>query len=248
MPAADSIKIKIRQMKQNLFLTALLFSSMMVSAQMMKEPVSYDTIKGIQVYLGAGGAYNNYKNLNDVLGDNGMPSLGKFSLINLLEADMRHKNMLFGIVGNMSYSPKRNEDYNVSVVGYYGGLSFGYYVANKNNFHFAPQVGIGYYGAMAKITQRKGFDDFNELLQNGNSVNIHQGTAALDFALKFDMADFTKFKTGISGFRLGYRMGLSKRGWGVDDMGSSTVDGSPQDRLSWFYAMITIGFSANKPN
>ncbi|MBS1745096.1 MAG: hypothetical protein JST21_02880 [Bacteroidetes bacterium] len=235
-------------MKKNLFLITLLFSSMNVSAQMMREPASYDTIKGIQIYLGAGVAYNNYKNLGQALNDNGLPSLGKFSLINLLEADMRHKNMLFGFVGNMSYSPKRTDAYNTSVVGYYGGLGFGYYVVNKNKFHLAPQVGIGYYGTMAKITQRKGFTDFNEILTDGNSVDIHQGTAALDFALKFDMADFTKFKTGISGFRIGYRMGLSKRGWGIDDMGSSTVEGSPQDRLSWFYAMLTIGFSANKPN
>jgi hypothetical protein len=235
-------------MKKSVILTALIFVSLIAGAQMMKEPSSYDTSKGFQVYLGAGGAYNNYKNLNAALDGAGLTALGKFSFMNLLEADMRHKNMLFGLVGNMAFSPKKKGDYSATAFGYYGGLSFGYYVVNKNTFHLAPQVGIGYYGTMAKITKRKGISDFNELLQEGNSIDIHQGTAALDLALKFDFADFTKFKTGISGFRLGYRMGLDKRGWGIDFSGSSTVTGSPQDRLGWFYAMLTVGLSANKPN
>jgi hypothetical protein len=233
--------------KRNVMLALLLIVYTMSYAQ-MKEPKSYDPSKAIQFYFGLGGAHNNYKDLNAALQDADLPTVGKWAMSSIAEVDLRHNNFLVGLTSNMNFSPKRSDDYNTTVMSLYGGVNVGYYIVNANKFHLAPQVGIGYYGTMAKITKRNGFTDFNDVLQNGNSINVNQGNAALDFALKFDIADFTKSRTCLTGVRLGYKLGLSDRGWGVDEIKNSTVDNSPEDRLGQFYAMVTIGFALQKPN
>ena len=234
-------------MKRNLILV-LLLSACSTSYAQPSEPKSYDPTKAIQFYFGLGGAYNNYKNLNSALKDASLPTVGKFAFTSIGEIDLRHNNFLIGLTSHMGFSPKRNDDFNTSVMSFYNGVNVGYYVANSQKFHFAPQVGIGFNSSMAKITRRSGFDDFNDVLANGNSIDINQNTAALDFALKFDFADFTKAKTCLTGVRAGYKLGLSKRGWGVDELSNSTVDNSPKDRISQFYAMVTVGFALQKPN
>jgi len=235
-------------MKKRNVMLALLITVCTMSYAQMKEPKSYDPSKAIQFYFGLGGAHNNYTNLNAALKDADLPTIGKWAMSSIGEVDLRHNSFLIGLTSNMNFSPKRNDDYNTTSMSFYGGANIGYYIVNANKFHLAPQVGIGYYGTMTKITRRNGFTDFNDVLQNGNSININQGTAALDFALKFDCADFTKTSTHLTGVRLGYKLGLSKRGWGVDETNNSTIDNSPEDRLSQFYAMVSIGFASQKPN
>jgi len=232
-------------MKKCLF--PLMLALFFIKTQAQDTTVTYDPDRAVMVTFGAGGSYNDYENLNDRLSGAGILPVGKFALSNMLEADIRMKKLLMGFNGGMNLSVRRDDDYNTWLAGIYGGLQFGYYVANNKNFHFAPQVGIVGYGSFVKISDRNGHDDFDDLLAEGNTITISQFTPALDFALRFDFADFSKSKTGMAGFRLGYRLGLSKRGWG-DDVSSSSLDNSPEDRISQFYAMATIGLTALKPN
>jgi hypothetical protein len=85
------------------------------------------------------------------------------------------------------------------------------------------------------------------VLASGNSVDINQNTGVLDFCLKFDIADFIKDKSCLTGIRLGYKYGLSSRGWGVDETNNTTVSDSPKDRINQYYLLVTIGFSKLKP-
>ena len=225
----------------------LLLMQLVIAGYSQSSDITYDSNHSLMVTFGAGGSYNDYKNLNDRLSEADILTTGKFAFSNMLEADMRMKNFLIGLNGGMNLSARKNDDYSTWVAGAYAELAFGYYVANNKNFHFGPQVGIGGYGTFVKITERNNHDDFNELLAEGNSTTISQYTPVLDFALRFDFADFTKSKSGVAGFRLGYRMGLSKRGWGNDGNGSAT-DNSPEDRLGQAYAMLTIGLTALKPS
>ena len=234
-----------KHMKQSIILAFLLLAYTIPFAQ--DSTAKYDPDKAIQFYFGAGGAYNNYKNLNHTLTDAGLPSVGKFTLSSIGEFDLRHKNFLIGFTTAMGFSPKRNDSYNTSVFNFYTGVNAGYYIVNANKFHLAPQLGFGLYSSAAKISQRNGFTDFNDVLMNKNSITLNQNTPVLDFALKFDFADFSKAKTCLTGVRVGYKYGLSKRGWGIDETSNSTVDGSPEDRINQLYAMVTIGFALQKP-
>lgn len=207
----------------------------------------FDATKGIQFYFGPGVAFNNFKNLNSRLADNNLPTTGKVQLAGIAELDFRCKNLLFGLNSNMGAYEKNTDNYNSYLMNYGGGINIGYYIVNEKKFHLAPQAGIGFSSTEVKITQRKGFEDFNEVLTNGNSIDIHQNVPVLDFALKFDFADFTKTKAGMFGFRAGYRYGLTSRGWGIDGTNNSTVDGSPKDRMNQFYFLVTIGFAGQKP-
>ncbi len=157
------------------------------------------------------------------------------------------KNLLLGIGGGMNLSARKNDDYNTWLMGFNGNLHVGYYVANNKNFHFGPQVGIAGYSSFVKISKRDSHDNFDDLLADGNTTTLSHYTPALDFALRFDFADFTKSKAGMAGLRLGYRLGLSNHGWG-DDISTSSLDGSPKDKISQFYVMATIGLTALKPN
>lgn len=208
---------------------------------------NYDPNKGIQFYFGPGVAFNNFKNLNTALANNSLPSTGKVQLAGIAELDFRSKNLLFGLNSNMGAYEKNTDNYNSYLMNYGGGINIGYYVLNEKKFHLAPQAGIGFSSTEVKITQRKGFNDFNDVLANGNSIDIHQNVPVLDFALKFDFADFTKMKEGMFGLRAGYRYGLTSRGWGIDGTNNSTVDGSPKDRMNQFYFLATIGFAGQKP-
>ncbi len=203
--------------------------------------------QAVQFYFGIGGAYNNFKNLNTALSNASLPATGKFTIGNIAEADYRIKNLLLGINAGMNANEKRNDDYNSFLMSYSGGLNIGYYIINSKNFHLAPQAGIGFYSSQVKITQRNGFTNFNDVLVNKNSIDINQNTGVLDFCLKFDFADFSKDKSCLNGFRLGYKYGLSKRGWGTDITNNSTVANSPEDRINQYYAMLTIGLIKLKP-
>ena len=233
-------------MKHAIFL--LLFVQLCIAGFAQNSNITYDPNKALQVHIGIGGYYNDYKNLNETLTSAGFDNVGKFAITNLLEADMRMKNLLLGIGGSMGASAKKNDDYNTWLMSFYGGLNIGYYVVNNKNFHLAPQAGIGIYSSFVKISDRNGYDNFNELLENGNTITMNQYTPALDLSLRFDFADFTKNKTVIKGFRMGYKLGLAKRGWGINETSNSTLDGSPQDRINQFYATATIGLTALKPN
>ena len=223
---------------------ALVFST---ARAQMHEFTQFDTTKGIQVYLGAGAAFNDFENLNDALSAHGLPSLGTAAFSNILEADLRMKSLLLGLSAAMSFTPKEKDDYNTSVLNMYGGLNVGYYIVNSKKFHLAPQVGIGINASYVKIARKDGYSDFDEVLDDGNAINLNQFTPVLDMSLKFDFADFTKIKTGLAGIRAGYRLGLDKRGWGIDEKSNSTVEGSPEDRLGQFYVLLHIGFGAAKP-
>jgi hypothetical protein len=240
-----SFLLKYLIMKKCLFL--LLLTPLFIKTSAQNDNMTYDPNKALMVTIGAGAGYNDYKHLNNRLDDAGILTVGKFSISNMLEADMRMKNLLIGLGTGMNLSAKKNDDYKTWLMSFYGGAHAAYYVANSKNFHFGPQLGIGAYGSFVKITERNGHNNFNDLITSGNSTTISQYTPALDFALRFDFADFSKSKTGVAGLRLGYRLGLSNRGWG-DDAGTSVVDGSPKDRIGQFYAMATIGLTALKPN
>lgn len=233
-------------MKQIIFLAFLVFAFSASHAQ-MPEFTKFDTTKGLQLYLGVGGAFNNYKNLNNALSDHGLPELGTAAFSNVLEADIRTNNLLLGVSGSISYSPKDKDNYSASVMSFYGGVNAGYYILNSGKFHLAPQVGIGLNSNYVKIVQKEGFSDFDEVLENGNAINLNQFVPVLDMSLKLDFADFTKIKTGMFGARAGYRLGLDKRGWGLDERSNSTVDGSPEDRLGQFYVLVHVGLGLAKP-
>ena len=206
-----------------------------------------NTDKGAQFYFGIGGAYDNIKNLNATLSNAGLPTIGKFSFAGVAEGDFRMKNLLLGVNSGMGAYAKKTDHYNTSLMSYSGGVNIGYYVVNSKKFHLAPQAGIGFNSSKISITQRNGFTDFNDVLANGNSTDINQNTGVLDFCLKFDIADFTKDKSCLAGLRLGYKYGLSKRGWGIDETSNSTVTNSPKDRINQYYVLLTIGFTKLKP-
>ena len=234
-------------MKKILFVAVFAFAFSFLNAQM--EPAkSYDANKGLQFYMGLGGAYNNYKNLNNTFKDASLPTIGKFSLTSGAEIDLRNKNLLFGLNGDMGFSYKRTDDFNALLLNFGQELHVAYYVANSKNFHFAPQVGIGFLSSNVNLTQRKNIEDFNDVLTNGNSVSINQNVGVLDFSLRFDFADFTKPKSKSASIRVGYKHGLSSRGWGIDATSNSTIDNSPQDRINQGYILFSIGFAGQKPN
>src|SRR4029078_2289985 len=126
----------------------------------------------------------------DALSAHDLPTTGTAAFSNILEADLRMKNLLFGLSAAMSYSPKKNDDYNTSVASFLGGLNVGYYIVNNKKFHLAPQVGIGINATYIKIARKNGYSDFDEVLENGNAINLNQYTPVLDMCLKFDFADF----------------------------------------------------------
>jgi hypothetical protein len=204
-----------------------------------------NTSKAAQFYFGIGGAYNNLKNLNPVLANADLPTIGKFTFAGIAEGELRMKNLIFGLSSGMSAYAKRTDNNNTSLMSYAGGLNIGYYIINSKKFHIAPQAGVGFVSSQVKITQRNGFTSFNDVL-SGNSVDINQNTGVLDFCLKFDIADFTKDKTCLTGVRLGYKYGLSNRGWGVDESKNTTVSDSPKDRINQYYLLVAIGFSKLK--
>lgn len=206
-----------------------------------------NTDKAAQFYFGIGAAYNNIKNLDATLSNAGLPTIGKFNLAGIAEGDFRMKNLLLGVNSGMGAYEKKSDHYNTSMMNYSGGVNIGYYVVNSKKFHLAPQAGIGFYSSQIKITQRNGFTNFNDVLVNGNSTDINQNTGVLDFCLKFDIADFTKDKSCLAGIRLGYKYGLSKRGWGIDETNNTTVTDSPKDRINQYYVLLTIGFTKLKP-
>jgi hypothetical protein len=232
---------------KNIFLAILCSSAFIMTHAQTGASGMYDTGKALQLYIGIGGGYNDYKNLNATLKDNSLPTVGKFTLANSLEADMRHRNLLMGLAGNMGFSYKRTDDYNSLLFNLGGQLNVGYYVFNNKNFHLAPQAGIGFFSSAVNLTQRKDIDDFNEVLTGKNSISINQTVPVLDFCLRFDVADFTKAKTGAGSIRLGYKYGLSNHGWGIDISNNSTVNNSPEDRINQFYVMFSIGTSLLKP-
>jgi len=228
-------------------LIILCSSAVIMSYSQTSASQTYDANEALQLYVGIGGGYNDYKNLNATLKDNNLPTVGKFTLANSLEADMRHKNLLMGLSGNMGFSNKKTDDYNSLLLTLGGQLSAAYYVLNNRNFHLAPQLGIGFFYSAVNLTQRNGFVDFNEVLENKNSISIDQAVPVLDFCIRFDVADFTKAKSGAGSIRLGYKYGLSNRGWGIDVSNNSTVNNSPEDRINQFYVMFSIGTSLLKP-
>lgn len=198
---------------------------------------------GLLTYIGIGASYNNYKNLNATLQNNNLPTVGKFGLAEILGEDFRLHNWLIGLNENVTFSQKRPDNYNVWLMTFSGEINGGYYLINSKQFHFAPMAGIGYYGAQARLTQRGGFSNFNEVLQNKNSIDINQSLAALDFQLRFDFADFTKRHDDFTSIKLGYRYGLKQQGWGIDEANYTTVADSPKDRVNQFYILICTGLS-----
>ena len=125
-------------------LLLLVASFLKTSAQ--TDNITYDPNKAIMVTIGAGACYNNYKHLNNRLDDADILTVGKFTVSNMIEADMRMKKLLIGLGTNMNLSAKRNDDYKTWLMSFYGGENVGYYVDNTKNFNFEPQVGIGDYG------------------------------------------------------------------------------------------------------
>lgn len=232
---------------QALLAVCLITFSAARSQMMMDSSHTFDPDKGIQFYVGLGGAYNNYENLDAIFKDAGLPTVGKFSLISSMELDLRNKSFLIGLKGNMGASYKRPDNYNVMLLNFGEQLHLAYYVANNKNFHFAPQVGIGYMSSHVNVTQRDNIDDFNDVLANGNSIDINQGTGVLDFCLRFDFADFTKPGSKAASIQAGYKLGLSRRGWGIDAFNNSTIDNSPKDRIGQIYLLFSIGFAGQKP-
>lgn len=228
-------------------LMLLLMVQVVLTAGAQNSTTTYDPDKALMVTFGAGGSYNDYKNLNNKLDDAGILTVGKFAFSNMLEADMRMKNLLVGFGGGMNLSARKNDDYSTWLMSFNGAAHIGYYIANNKNFHFGPQLGIGGYGSFVKISQRNSNDNFDDLIANGNTTTLSQYSPVLDLGLRFDFADFTKSKAGMAGLRVGYKWGLSNRGWG-DDVNNSVLEGSPEDRISQFYIMATIGLTALKPN
>jgi len=209
--------------------------------------MAVDPHKALLLFIGFGGGYNDYKNLNGVLKDNNLPTVGKFTLTNLLEINTRRDHLLIGIAGGMGLSYRRPDDYNVFLANFNGQLQVAYYVANNNTFHFAPQVGFGFFSSIVNHAQRSDIEDFNELIEGKNSISIRQTAPMLDFCLRFDMADFTKATSGAGSIKVGYKLGLSKRGWGIDASNNSSLDNSPEDRISQFYITASVGVSLLKP-
>ncbi len=52
------------------------------SSQSSNSNVTYDPTKALMVTFGAGGSYNDYKNLNNRLDDAGILTVGKFAFSN----------------------------------------------------------------------------------------------------------------------------------------------------------------------
>lgn len=233
-------------MKQCFILLLLL--QLFIAGYPQNSTISYDANKALQLNFGIGGYYNDFKNLNKRLSDAGYLSTGRFALSNLMEVDFRNKNFLIGLNSGMGISSRKNDDYKTQLANFYGGLNFGYYIANSKKFHLAPQAGIGLYSSFIKISSRNGYDNFDELLNNSNSITINQYVPALDFCFRFDFADFTKTRSPLTGFRLGYKLGLSNRGWGINESSTSTLDNSPKDRVNQFYVLATLGYTGQKPN
>jgi hypothetical protein len=207
---------------------------------------TYDQTKALEFFIGLGGAYNDYKNLNATLEDASLPTVGKFSFTPVIEANLRHKNFIIGLNGGIGFSERRPDNYNVMLLNFLQELHAGYYVVNSNDFHLAPQVGIGFFSSALNLEQRDNINDFNQLLEDKNAVSINQVQGILDFCLRFELANFTKPKSRAANFKLGYRYGLSKRGWGID-YNTSTVENSPEDRINQFYATASVGISLLKP-
>jgi hypothetical protein len=84
--------------------------------------MAVDPHKALLLYVGFGGGYNDYKNLNGVLKDNNLPTVGKFTLTNALEIDTRRDHLLIGIAGGMGLSYRRPDDYNVFLANFNGQL------------------------------------------------------------------------------------------------------------------------------
>src|SRR6185436_3671911 len=118
-----------------------------VNAQTKPSP-DFDPHKALLLYIGFGGGYNDYKNLNGVLKDNNLPTVGKFTLTNLLEVNTRRDHLLIGIAGGVGLSYRRPDNYNVFLANFNGQLQLAYYVSNNKTFHFAPQVGFGFFSSM----------------------------------------------------------------------------------------------------
>ncbi|MBV9961619.1 MAG: hypothetical protein JO072_05175 [Parafilimonas sp.] len=212
----------------------------------MNAPTSYEADKSLQFYIGLGGGYNNYKNLNASFENADLPAVGKYALLTTLEANIRNKNLLIGLTGNMGASFRKPDHFNV-LLNFNPQVNVGYYIVNDKKFHFAPQVGIGAYSSSVNIEQKDNAGDFNDVLANGNAISINQNVAALDFCLRFDFADYTKPQTGATSIKLGYKHGLSKRGWGIDATSNSTINNSPEDRVSQFYLQFLVGVALQKP-
>ena len=157
-----------------------------VNAQTNPSP-DFDPHKALLLYIGFGGGYNDYKNLNGVLKDNNLPTVGKFTLTNLLEVNTRRDHLLIGIAGGMGLCYRRPDDYNVFLANFNGQLQLAYYVSNNKTFHFAPQVGFGFFSSMVNHAQSSNIEDFNELIEGKNSISIRQTAPVLDFCLRFDM-------------------------------------------------------------
>lgn len=216
-----------------------------LTLQAQKDSVyTYKHDKSLLLFLALGGGYNNYKNLNTTLDDAGLPGVSKFSLIGSIELNLRLKNLLIGLSQITGKSYKRPDNYNVSLLNIKQQLHIGYYIANTKNFHLAPQVGIGRLSSAVDITQRN-IDDFNNVLADKNSININQITGVLDFCLRFDFANFTLQKSSATSIRLGYQLGLSNRGWGIDAFRNSTINNSPKDRINQLYVLLALGFVRN---
>jgi len=228
----------------------LLFVYVLIVASAFAQsnaPQSYEPDKSLQFFIGLGGGHNDYKNLNASFDDAGLPTVGKYALLTTLEANIRHKNLLVGLTGNMGGSFKKQDEFNVFLLTFNPQVNIGYYIVNDKKFHLAPQVGIGAYSSSVNLEQKENAGNFNDLLANGNAININQHVAALDFCLRFDLADYTKPKAGAASIKLGYKYGLSKHGWGIDATSNSTVESSPEDRINQFYLQFLVGVALQKP-
>ena len=195
---------------------------------------------------------NNLNDLNQVLNNNGIPSLGHNDIwISAAMSSMCHHLIMEHGLGFTPVTTAENNNIKAKYNQYEAFMRLGYDVSKNADVRIYPFVGLNFSAAVLRIQddgRTKSTSDFSqELLNNTASKTFYQPNfgielgAGLDYLIKLKakkMDRFTVERNIPIGIRAGYYINAARGDWKIDNY---KLQNGPDKKQGAFFVSLNIG-------
>jgi hypothetical protein len=195
---------------------------------------------------------NNLNQLNQVLNNNGIPSLGHNDVwINAAMSHIVHHWVMENGIGFTPVTTAENNNIKAKYNQYQAYLRMGYDVSKNAETRLYPFVGLNFSAAVLRIQDdgriQNTADFSQELLNNTASKTFYQPNFGIELGAGFDyliklkakkMERFTIERNIPIGIRAGYYINAAQGDWKIDNY---KLQNGPDKKQGAFFVSLNIG-------
>lgn len=221
---------------RNFILLLVLLCAFSVNAQ---EVTSFNASKGRTFDFYSGLSLYDFRNLSDLLAENGFRRVSGA----VLPFGVYFSSWNKKIATESDFAIETNFSSASSWTNFYFSFLVGYDVLNKDRWRVVPGLGGSFVGASVVAERSIGQTSMSNLLQNANAVRFNARPFLLDLAVSSYWISRPS-EGGILHLKLGYRWDIGR----PTEWTSNVVQISDpiRDNLSHFYFQLGIGFARSR--